>query len=111
MTVPIVLFALAASGGAFLAHLRLREKQLPMPVALLHGLLGLCGILALASMGLGNTTPWFARIAFAVFIAAMFGGLFLFSFHLRRMPLPKPLMFMHAGAAVVAFVLLLIAAL
>jgi len=109
MTVAIVLFALAATGGLLLAYLRINNKPLPMPLALVHGAAAAAGLVALLLAVLGGTATGEARIALGIFVAAALGGFALFSFHVRKQPLPIPLVVVHGLAAVAAFVLLLLA--
>ena len=45
------------------------------------------------------------RFVFLLVIAA-FGGFFLASYHLRKVPGPRAVVLIHAGVAVVGFVLL-----
>lgn len=108
MTAPLVLFAIAAAGGSFLAYLRFNNKPLPMSVALLHGLLAVSGLIALGSVVLGGGAPDLARIALGLFVAAALGGITLFSFHLRAKPLPLGIVAVHGLVAVVAFIVLLV---
>jgi hypothetical protein len=111
MTVAIILFALAATGGLLLAYLRINNKELPMPLALVHGAAAAAGLVALALGVLGGAATDQARIALGLFVAAALGGFALFSFHVRKKPLPIPLVVVHGLAAVAAFALLLLAVL
>jgi hypothetical protein len=110
MTAAIVLFALAATGGLALAYLRITNKPLPMPLALLHGAGAAAGLIALLLAVVQGAAMGGARIALGIFVVAALGGFALFSFHVRKQPLPIPLVVVHGLAAVVAFVLLLLAA-
>jgi hypothetical protein len=109
MTAAIILFALAATGGLTLAYLRISNKPLPMPLALLHGAAATAGLVALLLVVLRGAAPEQARVALGIFVAAALGGFALLSFHVRKKPLPIPLVVVHGLAAVVALVLLLIA--
>ena len=106
MNAPMIsvgLFAVSALGGAFLAALRFRGKDLPMPVALIHGGVAASGLgtlgYAVAETGLGGTQA----LALAILVVAALGGFVLFSFHLRKKPIPIPLMLIHAVVAVAGF--------
>jgi hypothetical protein len=107
MTLALVLFAIAAAGGAFLAFLRLSNRPLPIALALGHGALAATGLAALAVHALGPAGTERARLALGIFVAAALGGFTLFSFHLRRKQLPVPLVVVHGAVAVVAFLVLL----
>jgi len=110
MTVALVLFALAAIGGVILAVLRLRGRaDLPLGLAVVHGLVAAAGlvalIVALAGASAAGSLP---KVALALFIVAALGGFVLITSHLRTKNVPVPIMLVHATVAVVAFVLLLV---
>jgi hypothetical protein len=109
ITWSAILFAIAALGGVTLATLHFRGRTpLPMPLALLHGLLAASGLVLLIAAAL--TQPGFGGLALGalvIFVIAALGGFYLFSHHLRARPLPSPVVLIHGGAAVVAFLLLL----
>jgi hypothetical protein len=109
ITWAAVLFAIAALGGATLAMLHFRGRSpLPMPLALLHGLLAASGLALLVIAAV--TQPGFgglALVSLVIFVIAALGGLYLFSHHLRARALPSAVVLIHGGAAVVAFLLLL----
>jgi hypothetical protein len=105
----VVLFAIAALGGVFLASRRLQRKELPLGVALVHGAFAAAGLVALflaihAASGAGN-----AKLALGIFVVAALGGFLLFSFHLRKKELPIAVVAIHGAVAVAAFVILLAA--
>jgi hypothetical protein len=104
-----VLFAIAALGGATLATLHFRGRTpLPMPLALLHGLLAASGLVLLIVAAL--TVPAFGGLGLAalvIFLIAALGGFYLFAHHLRGRPLPSAVVLIHGSAAVIAFLLLL----
>ena len=105
-----ILFAIAALGGATLSTLHFRGRTpLPMPLALLHGLLAASALVLLVVAAL--TLPGFGGLGLAalvIFVIAALGGFYMFSFHLRGQPLPSPVVLIHGGAAVLGFVLLLL---
>ena len=109
LTWAAIVFAIAALGGATLAIMHFRGRApLPMPLALLHGLLAASGLVLLIAAAL--TQPGFGGLALAalvIFVVAALGGFYLFAHHLRGKPLPSPVVVIHGGAAVVAFLLLL----
>lgn len=109
MTLAAILLAVAALGGVVMAVMRLRGKDLPpMALALIHGLFAASGLIALLVAVIGVNASTSARIALGGFIIAALGGFFLFSYHLRRKPLPVPAVAVHGLVAVISFVLLLI---
>jgi hypothetical protein len=110
MTVALVLFAIAALGGLILAVLRLRGRaDLPLGLAVVHGLVAAAGLVALIVAIAGATAAGgLAKGALVLFIIAALGGFALITSHLRTKNVPIPLMIVHAVVAVVAFVLLLV---
>lgn len=109
MTIPLVLFAIAATGGLTLAYLRFNNKPLPLPLAMLHGLFAASGLIALAMTALDEAASSKARLAFFLFLGAALGGFTLLSFHLRKKALPLGIVAAHGLTAIVAFVILLLA--
>jgi hypothetical protein len=102
------LFALAALGGATLATLHFRGRSpLPMPLALLHGLLAATGLVVLIIAAMQPGFGGLAMVSLVIFLLAALGGFYLFSFQLRGLPLPSAMVLAHGSAAVIAFVLLL----
>jgi len=101
-----LVFAIAALGGGFLATRHFMKKDLPMPVVLLHGALAATGLVLLGYASVQGTTMPLANIALVLFLVAALGGFYLFSKTLRKQPLPSPVIVIHAGVAVLAFLLL-----
>lgn len=108
LTIAAVLFAVAALGGITLATLHLRQKGLPMALAVLHGLLAATGLVLLIVVVVGGSVGNLLITSLVLFVLAALGGFGLFSFHLRRLRLPTPVVFIHGLVAVVGFVLLLV---
>lgn len=104
----IVLFAAAALGGVTMLAMRMKEKEVPMPLALGHGLLAATGLVLLVLAVLGGGGSTLTTVALVLFVAAALGGFVLFASHLKSGTFSLGLAWMHGGAAVVAFVLLLI---
>ena len=107
LTYALIVFAIAALGGATLAYLRLVKKDVSMPLALVHGLFAATGLVLLAFV-LARTGGTGLTAALVVFVLAALGGFTLFSFHLRSRPLPVALVLVHGAAAITAFVILLV---
>ena len=101
------LFAVSALGGVVLATLHFREKTIPLPLALLHGLLGAAGLVTLGWSVFKLAAGGYAGLSLGVFVLAALGGFFLFSFQLRQQRLPSPVVVIHALVAVTGFLLLL----
>jgi hypothetical protein len=107
--IVVGLFAVAALGGLTLATLHFKKKNLPLPLALLHGLLAASGLGLLLWAVLQGGAPAKAGYALVLFAVAALGGFYLFSFHLRKKALPSAVVIIHALVAVAGFGLLLVA--
>lgn len=107
LTTALIVFAAAAAGGAVLAYLRIVKKDVSMPLAIVHGIAAAAGLVLLI-LGVMQAASADARASLVIFLLAALGGFTLFSFHLRSRPLPVPLVLIHGGAAVAAFVVLLL---
>lgn len=104
--IAVIVFAIAALGGAFLAIRHFTGKTLPMPVILLHGALAATGLVLLLATYFKHGLTGLAADALVLFLIAALGGFYLFSKQLRSQPLPGAVVVIHAGVAVTAFVLL-----
>src|SRR5688572_11778245 len=112
MTLALVLFALAAVGGLIMAIMRFRGRPLPpFGLAIAHGLAAASGLAVLLFVVAGGGMPAAVTIGLVLLLAAALGGFLLFSNHLRKKPLPIPLLIVHALVAVAGFLTLLIATL
>jgi hypothetical protein len=110
MTLPAILFALAALGGVFMASLVFRGRpHPPMGIAIVHGLAAAAGLVVLLFAVMGGQAPGLAKGALVLFVLAALGGFALFAMHLQRKALPRPVVAVHGLVAVVAFALLLVA--
>lgn len=112
LTIALVLFAVAALFGLVLAVQHLRSNAGAQPpglgLALVHGLFAASGLVLLVVAALNGEAKGLALVSLAIFIVAALGGFYLFAQHAQKKQLPKPLLLVHGGAAVVAFVLLLV---
>jgi hypothetical protein len=109
MTLALVLFGLAAAGGLLLAYLRFSGKDLPFPLALLHGAGAAAGIVALVLVVVRAGAPSQARLALGLFVLAALGGSTLFfGFYMRKKVLPGGVVVVHGLVAIAAFVVLLL---
>lgn len=108
LTLSPILFAIAALGGLTLATMHIKSNRAPIPLALLHGALAATALVLLIIAVLKAQLGGLAVIAIILFAIAALGGLVLFMTHLRSRPLPKPLIFIHGGVAITAFVILLL---
>ena len=110
MVIALVLFALAALGGLYMASVVFRgAERPPTAIALVHGAAAAAGLIALIVAVMGMTDPGLARTALIVFIVAVLGGAFLFAQHMQNKALPKNVVAIHGLVAVTGFVILLVA--
>jgi hypothetical protein len=108
MTPILVLFALAAVGGVTMLLMHLQGKKIPTGLAVGHGLLAAIALVLLILQVTGGGGGGKLTLALVLFVVAALGGFVLFAAQLKGKPLSTPLIFIHGGVAVVAFVLLLL---
>lgn len=109
LKIAALLFAIAAVGGLVMAVIHFRGKLPPVALAAVHGLLAASGLVVLL-FGLLNG-PGFSGlggVSFGIFLVAALGGFFLIAQHLTRGRLPSAVVLIHGGAAVAAFLCLLV---
>jgi len=112
LNVALILFAIAALGGATMAVLHFRGRaQPPALLATLHGLLAASGLVALLVAVVRDGLSGLPAIALALMLVAALGGFGLLSFHIRGRTQPGGLIVGHGMLAVAGFLVLLSAAL
>jgi len=109
MMPAVILFGLAALGGATMVVMRLSGKDRPPAwMALGHGAIGIAGIVFLFMTDDPRAMTDMARLAQFLFAFVAVGGVGVFvGWHIRHHPLPIPLILGHGLLALVAFALLL----
>jgi hypothetical protein len=108
LILSVILFAVAALGGLVLGVSGLRQRELPMWLSLIHGVVAAAGLITLILGVVQGNAGTLTILSLILFLIAALGGFVLFSYHLRRKPHPKGLIVIHALVAVIAFVFLLI---
>jgi hypothetical protein len=103
----LVVFAIGALGGIALASFVLRGRLAPWPLSLLHAALGAIGLIIVLYAALTAGISKAALTALVILIIAALGGFYLASIHLRSKVAPRPIVFVHAGVAVIGFLTLL----
>lgn len=106
LTYAAIVFAIGALGGLLLASYVLRGQLAPWAVSLLHAGLGAVGLLLVIYAAFTTGVSHAALIALVILAVAALGGFYLASIHLRGQVAPKPVVFIHAGAAVIGFLTL-----
>lgn len=107
--IAIIIFAIAAVGGLFLASKVLTGQLAPWAVSIIHALLGATGLitLILAVLEPGGTENTRLIMALGLLVVAALGGFYLASIHMQGKVAPKNIVFVHAGIAVAGFLTLL----
>jgi len=106
---PVILFAVAAAGGLTLAIMKFSGKGLRWPIVIGHGIFAAAGLLALIANVYHDSSKWMMNLSLGLFVIVALGGFTLLSFHLRKKAQPIALILIHGGAAVISFILLIIA--
>ncbi|MEO9805038.1 MAG: hypothetical protein ABJF04_17405 [Reichenbachiella sp.] len=101
----IILFALAAVIGLTILMKVLKGATTSKPAVYAHGALAAIGLVLLIVYYMSN--PGGLMVPLILFVVAALGGFLLFAKDIGGKTVPKPLALIHAGAAVVAFLLLL----
>ena len=96
----IVLFLIAAVGGLYMATQIFNGRKPSGGIAALHGLLAATGLGLLAWFALQGGAASLVTIGLGVLVVAALGGFYLLSCHVRGVPHPKPVVVIHALAAV-----------
>lgn len=105
----VIIFAIGALGGLGLASFVLRGQLAMWPLSILHALLGATGLVLTAVVVLGRggePAPPYAGLALLVLVVVALVGFFLASYHARKVPGPKPVVVIHALAALAGVLLL-----
>ena len=105
---PVILFAVAAVGGATLAIRKFTGKGMPLSLAAAHGIFAAAGLIALAVNVYTDSSNKLMNISLVLFIIFALGGFILLSYHLRKKAHPIALIGIHGAGAVVSFLLLLV---
>ena len=106
---PIILFAIAAAGGATLVFMKFTGKGMPLSLAAAHGIFAAAGLITLALNVYNDSSNKLMNISLILFLIFALGGFILLSYHLRKKAHPVALIGIHGAGAVVSFLILLIA--
>jgi hypothetical protein len=107
----IVLFLVAALAGLYMAARIFGGNLPPWAVVIIHGVLAASGLLVLIYALFTGPQAAAVVIGATLLVIAALGGFFMFSFQLRKLPPPKAIVVVHALAAVIGVVCLLVNAL
>src|SRR5262249_12242086 len=103
----LIIFAIGALGGVMLATYVLRGQLAPWALSLLHAAVGAIGLLLLIYAAVTTGISRTALAALVILAIAALGGFYLASIHLRGKVAQQPVVFIHAGVAVIGFLTLL----
>ena len=107
----IVLFLIAALGGLYMAARIFAGSLPPWAIVIIHGVLAASGLLVLLYALFTGPQATAVVVGAVLLVVAALGGFFMFSFQLRQLPPPKPVVVVHALAAVAGVVCLIVNAL
>lgn len=103
----IVLFGLAALGGVYLAIQHLQGARPPFGLGIVHGLIAAAALVLLLLAVVKGSPGSLVVYALGLFIVVALGGFGLFYYRVQDRSLPQGLVYVHGGAAVVAYLMLL----
>lgn len=108
LKIAVLIFAIGAVGGLILASSVLRGRLAPWALSLLHAALGATGLILTGIVVLQGAEEGqgLVPIALLVLVVAALGGFFLASYHARKQIPSRGVVFTHAGAAVIGFLIL-----
>lgn len=104
----IILFFIAALFGFLILTSILSNTPVPKVLVLVHGIVGATGLTVLIAFAALGHTDLLLIASIIVFTMAVIGGLTLFSYDLRKKPIPKNLALLHPATAVTGLLLLII---
>jgi hypothetical protein len=109
LKIAVLIFAIGAVGGLILASSVLRGKLAPWALSIVHMLLGATGLVLTALVVLGGSDAGKGIVTYAliILVIAALGGFYLASIHAKKVVAPRGVVFVHAGVAVIGFLLLL----
>ena len=96
----IVLFLIAAVGGLYMATQIFGGRRPSGGIATLHGLLAASALIIVGWAVLQGGSSTLIAAGLGVLVVAALGGFYLLACHLRDRPHPKPVVVIHALAAV-----------
>ena len=110
MTIAAIVLSLAALGGLTMVVIRLSGAPRPPTwLALGHGAIAATGVLLLAYAAINPGIPQLAQGALGLIVLAAIGGTAIFVlYHLKKLPLPIPIVLGHGLLALAGLTLLLL---
>lgn len=109
MYLPIVLFPIAAVGGLTLVVKKYFGKGVPWPLVIGHEIFASLGLVVLLVNVFQVKHNILMNLSLILFLITTIGGFAVLSAHLRNDKQPYRLILVHGSAAVISFILLMIA--
>lgn len=106
LTNALMLLAITAVGGLFLAARIFMGKPAPWLVSIIHALLGAGGLVMFGTLVFEDGGSSRVTAALVLLVVAALGGFYLASIHLKGRIAPKGIVAVHAGVAVAGFLTL-----
>lgn len=107
LTYLVLVLAIAAVGGIFLATKVFSGQLAPWSLSIVHALLGATGLIMLIMVILEGSGDGRLSAALGLLVIAALGGFYLASIHAKGTVAPKNVVIIHAGVAVAGFLTLL----
>jgi hypothetical protein len=92
----IIVFLIAAVGGAFMAYRILNGEFAPWAVSLIHLALGGAGLVLVLLAVMAGEAGFLGWLTFAILLVTALGGFLLATLHLRKRLAPAGLVILHA---------------
>lgn len=106
LIIALSIFVLAAVFGLMILIHILKGESTPKPAVFIHGLLAALALVILIFYAINSQKS--PVLSLIVLLIAALGGFLLFFLDMAKKPLPKSVALIHAGAAVLGVVLLLL---
>jgi amino acid transporter len=106
--ITIACFTLAVLGGITLATLRIKRRNIPRALPIMHGLAGATGIILIIVVMVQADAPTFLLTSLGFFVAAALSGLYLANVHRNRKGSTAIFISAHALLALCGLLMLLI---
>src|SRR4030095_2560969 len=108
LKLAVLVFAIGAVGGLILANSVLRGRLAPWALSLLHAALGATGLILTGIVVLQGAEEGagIVPIALLILVVAALGAFYPPAYHPQKPSPPRPVVLVHAGAAVIGFLLL-----
>lgn len=108
LVVGIIFLLLAGLFGGILLKAVLKNKHTPKPIVFLHGAVAFFAILVMVGyIAAGNTAPLLIA-SLVLFLMAAAGGIFMFTFDMRKKSIPKIVALIHPLIAIAGFTCLIV---